>query len=520
MPTTATRLAFSEVRRPALDADQSVAPVSLDEVAVAVPLSRNGVEVTLPLSRNGVEGTLPLSRNGVEGTPLSSLDEVRVALPSLVGVESVSDAALTTLVERYGEAKRMVEAGLARLSGEAARRSTVELGYAGLAQRTGDRTPEAFVARLTGTTAPEAKSLVEVGSMLTQPAPWLTGVVSGVEAGTVSVATAGAIKKGLGTPSASVAADDLLDAAETLLAEATDHTPEHIGTLARDLRDGLDAACVADREAARRARRFLKLTPLPDGMTRITGLLDPESAAIVKAALDPLTSPRRGGPRFVDADDQARAQAIADDPRTIGQLTHDGFVELVRIGSHADDGRLYGSKKPAVHLNVTLADLDARRLAGVDTGYAHPYGETANLSLATAERMICAGGYLPVLFDDNLNAINHGRTHRLFTTAQKTILAIIWGGCAVDGCTRPPSWCEAHHVDHFVRDHGDTNVDRGILLCRHHHLMIHNNGWTITTPGHPSEGGWVMHPPPGDPTTKPIRLISKNPLRTQTQTRN
>jgi hypothetical protein len=434
-------------------------------------------------------------------------------LPDLSGLARCTDAELTATLHKLGETKRIVDAAVARAADEVARRSPVELGYAGLAQRTGDRTPEAFVARLTGSTAPEAKSLVDVGSMLSQPAPWLTGVVSGVEAGTVSVATAGAIKKGLGTPSASVAADDLLDAVETLLAEAKDHTPEHVGTLARDLRDGLDAACVADREAQRRARRFLKLTPLPDGMTRLTGLLDPESAAIVKAAIDPLTSPRRGGPRFVDADDQARAQAIADDPRTIGQLTHDGFVELMRIGSHADDGRLYGSKKPAVHLNVTLADLDARRLAGVDTGYAHLYDETANVSLATAERMICAGGYLPVLFDDNLNAINHGRTHRLFTTAQKTILAIIWGGCAVDGCTRPPSWCEAHHVDHFQRDHGETNIDRGILLCRHHHLLIHNNDWTITTPGNPHDGGWVMHPPPGDPLARPIRLISKNPLR-------
>jgi hypothetical protein len=449
-----------------------------------------------------------------------ALEGVEVTLPSLVGVEAVSDAALTSLVERYGEAKRVVEAGLARLSGEAARRSSVELGYAGLAQRTGDRTPEAFVARLTGSTAPEAKSLVDVGSMLTSPSPWLTGVVSGVASGTVSVATAGAIKKGLGTPSASVAADDLLDAAAALLEEAKDHTPEHVGNLARDLRDELDAAAVADREAARRQKRFLKLTPLPDGMTRVTGLLDPESAAIVKAALDPLTSPRRGGPRFVDADDRARAQLVIDDDRTLGQLTHDGFVELVRIGSHADDGRLYGSKKPAVHLNVTLADLDARRLAGVDTGYAHLYGETANLSLATAERMICAGGYLPVLFDDNLNAINHGRTHRLFTTAQKAILAIIWGGCAVDGCDRPPSWCEAHHVDHFQRDHGETNIDRGILLCRHHHLLIHNNGWTITENGKPHEGGWMMHPPPGDPTTRPIRLASKNPLRAQPRTRS
>ena len=36
-------------------------------------------------------------------------------------------------------------------------------------------------------------------------------------------------------------------------------------------------------------------------MTRVHGLLDPESAAIVVPIFDAITSPRRGGPRFVDS---------------------------------------------------------------------------------------------------------------------------------------------------------------------------------------------------------------------------
>ena len=382
-------------------------------------------------------------------SPATLAPSSEVVLPSLEGVEAVTDEALTALVLQWGDARKVVDAGLARLSGEVARRSSYELGYGGLAQRTGARTPEAFVSRLTGATVPEARSLVEVGSMLAEPAPWLSEVATQVEAGSVSVATAGAIKKGLGAPSATVAADDLLDAAATLLERAQDRTPEQVATLARDLRDELDTEGVADREAVQREKRFLKLTPLPDGMTRLTGLLDAESAAIVKAAIDPITSPRRGGPRFVDLDDQARAQGVLDDPRTTGQLTHDAFVELVRIGSHADDGRLYGSTKPGVHLNVNLSDLEARRRDGVDTGFARIEGETSSVSLATAERVMCADGYLPLLFDENFRGINLGRTHRLFTWKQKIMLAVIWGGCAVEGCDRPPSWTEAHHIDHF-----------------------------------------------------------------------
>src|SRR5688572_26731830 len=100
------------------------------------------------------------------------------ALPSLEGVESVPDEVLGELVSVWGEARRIVDAGLARLSGEVHRRSGIDLGYDGLAQRTGDRTADAFISRLTGATGPEARSLVEVGSMLADPAPWLAGVVS------------------------------------------------------------------------------------------------------------------------------------------------------------------------------------------------------------------------------------------------------------------------------------------------------------------------------------------------------
>ena len=62
-------------------------------------------------------------------------------------------------------------------------------------------------------------------------------------------------------------------------------------------------------------------------MTRITGLLDPESAAIVVPILDAATSPRRGGPRFVDPDAVQRADDIVRDERTTDQLTLDTFVD-------------------------------------------------------------------------------------------------------------------------------------------------------------------------------------------------
>ena len=54
-------------------------------------------------------------------------------------------------------------------------------------------------------------------------------------------------------------------------------------------------------------------------MTKVIGLLDPESAALVSDAFDRVTSPRRNGPRFVDPREKAREEAIVADPRTTDQ---------------------------------------------------------------------------------------------------------------------------------------------------------------------------------------------------------
>ena len=56
-------------------------------------------------------------------------------------------------------------------------------------------------------------------------------------------------------------------------------TVERLGERARQLRDELDLAGVRDRESELHDKRYLKFTKLSDGMTRVHGLLDPESAA-------------------------------------------------------------------------------------------------------------------------------------------------------------------------------------------------------------------------------------------------
>jgi len=428
---------------------------------------------------------------------------LRLEVPDLEGISGASDAGVIEAMQVWAQARRVIDAGLATLAGVVAARSTLELGYSGLAQRAGARTADALVSKITGTTAGEAKAITTVGTMMSAPSPWLSEVAGRVAAGEVSVGAAAAIQSGLGSPSATVAADDLADAAHSLLTTSASLPPEKVARRARELRDELDEAGIADREAVLRDKRFLRLIPQADGMTRLIGLLDPESAAMVTDAVDAVTSPRRGGPRFVDSRAVERADAIARDERSTEQLAFDALVQMVRIAAEADEGRVFGMRKPAVRVHVTLSDLERR------AGAAQLEGQNSAISSASAHRIACADGWLPLLFDDRGRALKLGRSQRLFTEHQRTMLAAIWGGCAHPHCDRPPSWTEAHHINEWGNDRGSTDIDDGVLLCRHHHLMVHNNGWKIQR----SRGRYELLPPPGDLLhASPIVLAPKNPV--------
>jgi hypothetical protein len=61
----------------------------------------------------------------------------------------------------------------------------------------------------------------------------------------------------------------------------------------------------------------------------------------------------------------------------------------------------------------------------------------------------------------------------------------------------------------WKRDNGKTNLADGILLCRHHHLLFHNNGWEIQRDK--NSRYWLIPPLEQDPNQTPIQLVSKNP---------
>lgn len=456
------------------------------------------------------------------GSAVAALD----AVPREVDTyRALDDDALLELTRVAADEVRLAELHVSLLAGEIARRSAPELGSDGLAQRTGHRTADELVRVTTGTRQAAARTAVRVGTVAGSSTA--TAVGAAVLDGRVSVAVADAIQTGLGRPSAAIDAAALDAAAGSLIDRLGELDADRAGREARAARDELDLAGVADREAERREQRSFRLGRRANGMGWAHWELDPETFAIVSDIYDRVTSPRRRTPTFTDdpdntsnsdctsnshcsskphgtgnagcagdtaacpgvetPDGDGRDAATADN-RTPEQYASDMLAELLRQGLSADTSGMLGDTPAAVRVIVAARTLEQRSGRGWLEGQHDP------ISIDTVERLACTGGTITITVDDTGQPLNLGRDRRLFSRAQRVALAARDGGCRWPGCERPPSWCEAHHINHWLRDTGRTDIADGILLCRHHHLLAHNNGWEIrragpsyalTPPGHP-----------------------------------
>jgi hypothetical protein len=48
-------------------------------------------------------------------------------------------------------------------------------------------------------------------------------------------------------------------------------------------------------------------------------------------------------------------------------------------------------------------------------------------------------------------------------------------GCRFPGCTNT-RFVDGHHIKHWA-DGGETSLDNLVLLCRHHHHLVHEGGF-------------------------------------------
>ncbi|MFG1905978.1 DUF222 domain-containing protein [Kribbella sp. NPDC048928] len=131
----------------------------------------------------------------------------------------------------------------------------------------------------------------------------------------------------------------------------------------------------------------------------------------------------------------------------------------------------FGAK---ANLTVTI-DLEDLKAATADAIGDTVYGN--GLSAATIRRLACDANVIPIVLGSNSEPLDVGRRERLVTRAMRRALNTRDRGCVV--CGAPPVMCDAHHLISWV-DGGETKLNNLALLCRRHHVDLHNGHWTIT----------------------------------------
>jgi hypothetical protein len=242
------------------------------------------------------------------------------------------------------------------------------------------------------------------------------------------------------------------------------------------LRNVIDPDGALNERERQFERRYLTLSPLMDGMTAVAGLLDAEGAALLDAALQPFLVP-----------------SDPTDVRSAAQRRADGLLQIVQSACDRALLPVCGGERPQLRLLVDP------RLPVTQHGETWPTGsldgatgDRGVLLPAAVARIACDSQLMPILLDVHGVVTDLGRTRRLFSPQQRQLLAARDGGCRFPGCSRPPAHTDAHHVVPWSAG-GGTDVPNALLLCRHHHRLVHEGGWSLSvTDQQRGSGGPVL----------------------------
>jgi hypothetical protein len=98
-----------------------------------------------------------------------------------------------------------------------------------------------------------------------------------------------------------------------------------------------------------------------------------------------------------------------------------------------------------------------------------------------AEHLTCEASIRRLVVDPNGNPLNLGRSAAVVSSSQRHTLVIRDQGCVL---ARKPTrlWRVVRYEQLGERNNahdGETEFDNLVLLCRHHHRLVHGNEWGI-----------------------------------------
>ena len=241
-----------------------------------------------------------------------------------------------------------------------------------------------------------------------------------------------------------------------LLEKARDLSVGRFIDFCHHMRHAADPEGYAAEQVEAVAARSLTLKAGEGGMVWVRGVLDPEGAAVVRTALEPLA--QRNG---------------KDDERKRDRRLGDAVVELANRS--LDNGLVAGraSQRPHLQITTTLETLLQRTGA--------PAGDlelSLPISAKAVERLACDCNLTRILLGADSAVIDVGRSKRVISPSQRRALKARDKGCRFPGCDRPVTWTSGHHIVHWSRG-GPGDLPNLVLLCYRHHWMVHEGQWQL-----------------------------------------
>ncbi len=271
-------------------------------------------------------------------------------------------------------------------------------------------------------------------------------------------------------------------------------TPDGLRKAARQLMGYLDPDGTLEDEREHARKRGLSIGRQElDGMSRLTGWIDPQ----LRAALDAIFA-KLAAPGYCDPDHEhpcvdgvPSQEQIANDSRTAAQRTHDALHTVCTAMLASGTLGQHNGLPVTVVATTTLAELTA------GAGRSHT-GGGSQLPIGTLIRQ--AGNVHPylLLLGENPREVRlfYGRTRRTASPGQRLALGALERGCTKPGCDAPPNRTQVHHAERDWQHGGNTDIDELTLACGPDNRLVDDTstGWTTRKRKSDNRTEWI--PPP------------------------
>lgn len=253
--------------------------------------------------------------------------------------------------------------------------------------------------------------------------------------------------------------------------------------------DAHEDKTLRNREAEARKKSYFWMVNRRDGTYKGEFVIPEAQGEMLKNALEALNAPQ------VKPTTDDPTLAVLDDRPTYGQQMAEAFCTFIE---HIPSGEL--PQTAGVGVTVTV-NIELRSL--IDGLKAGTLSTGCRVSASEVRRMACEQALLPMIFNGKPLPLDCGREARLFNRAQRRASENRDGGCTFPGCDRSPSWCVGHHARQRWAEGGTTNLGDMVLICPHHHCIVHAQDWEIRF----ADDGIPEYVPPAslDPQRRPMR---------------